>query len=182
MNAIHLHLILNHFPTIGMIFAIILMTVAFIAKKEFLKKTALFTIIASSLFIVPVYLTGERAEDLLEERENSEESHLFIEKHEEAVELAIWLVGLTALLALTTLGVALSKQKEVSQIFLMITYLFTFATAGVLARASYLGGMISHTELRVSEFNDDPEAGVGVSEDSEELKAIDDKIEKNLED
>src|SRR5437899_1609377 len=65
MNPAHLHLILNHIPVLGTIFGMILLALALVRKSEELKRVALGTFFIVAVLAVPVYLTGEPAEEFL---------------------------------------------------------------------------------------------------------------------
>ena len=63
MNAIHFHLMLNHIPVLGTAFGLVLLVFSLWRKSEELKKASLVIFLISALVAVPVYLTGEPAED-----------------------------------------------------------------------------------------------------------------------
>ena len=62
----HLHLLLNHVPVIGTFLALLLLIVAFVRKSEELKKVTLFLFVLIALVTIPVYLTGEPADEMIE--------------------------------------------------------------------------------------------------------------------
>lgn len=62
----HLHLLLNHVPVIGTLLGLLLLLVAFGRKSEELKKVTLGLFVLIALVTVPVYLTGEPAEEMIE--------------------------------------------------------------------------------------------------------------------
>ena len=66
MNPSHLHLMLNHIPVVGMPFGLALVSLAFLRKSEELKRISLGFITIIALLAIPVYLTGEPAEELVE--------------------------------------------------------------------------------------------------------------------
>ena len=63
MNAIHVHLMLTHVPVLGTVFGLGLLLVALWRRSDEVKKVALGVFVLAALFAVPVYLTGEPAED-----------------------------------------------------------------------------------------------------------------------
>jgi Domain of unknown function (DUF5666) len=66
MNAAHLHLILNHVPVLGVVFAGLLLGTALWYRSAQFQRVALVAMVGSALVAVPVYLTGERAEEAVE--------------------------------------------------------------------------------------------------------------------
>ncbi|HEX9782951.1 MAG TPA: hypothetical protein VGA56_09525, partial [Opitutaceae bacterium] len=101
MNVAHLHLILNHVPVLGTAFGLGLLTFALWRKSEEVKKAALGLFVISALLAIPVYFTGEPAEEIVEELPDV--SHANIEEHEEAAEVAFIGVLMLGVAALTKL-------------------------------------------------------------------------------
>ena len=66
MGAAHLHLILNHVPVLGVVFAGLLLGTALWYRSPQFQRLALVMVVGSALVAVPVYLTGEGAEDMVE--------------------------------------------------------------------------------------------------------------------
>jgi len=61
----HLHLLINHFPTIGTILALGLLLLAFIRRNEHLKKVSFEIIFLIALATMPVYVSGSAAAEAL---------------------------------------------------------------------------------------------------------------------
>src|SRR5258706_12864946 len=61
----HLHLLLNHFPTIGTILGLGLLLLAFIRKNDHLKKVSLEVMFLIALATMPVYVSGQAAAEAL---------------------------------------------------------------------------------------------------------------------
>src|SRR5258705_13027525 len=61
----HLHLLLNHFPTIGTILGLGLLLLAFIRKNDHLKKVSLEVMFLIALATTPVYVSGQAAAEAL---------------------------------------------------------------------------------------------------------------------
>ncbi len=64
MDAAHVHLMLNHFPLIGMAFAIPLLLGAWIRKSEDLSRAGLTLVAVTGFLAVATLLTGEPAEEV----------------------------------------------------------------------------------------------------------------------
>ncbi|MFN4254831.1 MAG: T9SS type A sorting domain-containing protein [Saprospiraceae bacterium] len=97
MDSTHLHLILNDFPIIGTIVGTGIMAYGYFTQSEATKKAALWTWAVMALIAIPVFLTGEPAEESVEGLAGVSEA--IIEQHEEAAELAIWVMEALGLLS-----------------------------------------------------------------------------------
>lgn len=145
MDATHLHLLLNHFPIIGSLLGVGVMVYGYLTSSEQVKKTALWTWAAMAVVAIPVFFTGEPAEESVEGIAGVSEN--LIEAHEEAATIAIWLMEALGLLSLAVL--VLSKAKSsLSKPLVLVATLLSLATFTAMARTGYLGGQIRHSELR----------------------------------
>ena len=85
INVPHLHLLLNHIPTIGGAAAFVLLIIAFVRKSDDLKRIALEATYVVALFTFPAYLSGVGAQQSLLEMPDI--SQLFVDAHWTA---ALW--------------------------------------------------------------------------------------------
>lgn len=97
-----------------------------------------------SLMTIPVYLTGDGAEEAVEHLAGVTKNS--IDAHEELAEKAIWLMGLLGLTSLFGIY-AIVKKLSFSKTLSLIILFISLATFGVFARVGYLGGQIRHTEI-----------------------------------
>src|SRR5947209_9343986 len=65
MNLAHVHLLLNHFPTIGPIIGLGLMLVSLGSKSNDLKQASLVVFLGIALLTIPTYVTGNAAQDAI---------------------------------------------------------------------------------------------------------------------
>jgi len=96
-NPVHLHLVLNHVPVLGTAFGRALVGWALLRRSEELKKISLGVFIIVALLAIPAYLTGEPAEELVENLPGV--SKASIEQHEETAQAAfagVLIVGVAA--------------------------------------------------------------------------------------
>jgi uncharacterized membrane protein len=145
MNAAYLHILLNHFPLMGMLFGLVFLIVALFSKNEPTQRSGLCLIIFAAVMTIPTYLTGEGAEDIVGHLPTFSEKVLSL--HEEAAEKAIWLIGITGLFAIPGLLFSLMRRKVPTWLRAII-FLLTLGSLVATARINFLGGKISHTELR----------------------------------
>jgi len=145
MDFTHLHLLLNHFPMIGTLIAILFLAYGVYSGSKSTTKMALFTIVLMAILAIPVFLTGEPAEEAVENLPGVTEA--IIEEHEEAAKLAIWIMAFLGALSAVSL-VSLITSNQMNKALMGTTLLLGLITFGAMARTGYLGGQIRHTEIR----------------------------------
>jgi len=145
MNSTHIHLLLNHFPVIGTLIGSGLLLWGIVKKQDQVKTIAAAILVLMALLAIPVYLTGEPAEESVEKLPGVMES--MIEMHEDAATIAIWLMGLAGLAALLSLFLHWQK-KSFSKTAFSITFVLALICFAAMARTGYYGGQIRHTEIR----------------------------------
>ena len=145
MNLAHLHLLLNHFPTIGMLVGLGVFVTAIAGKSDDLKRASLVIFFGIALLSIPTFATGTAAQLAL--AHTREVSKTAIETHETAAFIALGFMELTG--ALAWLG--LWQYRRVSRVprgtlaAILVTGLVTF---GLMSRAANVGGDIRHPEIR----------------------------------
>ncbi|HXI20948.1 MAG TPA: hypothetical protein VNH46_07685, partial [Gemmatimonadales bacterium] len=87
MNAAHLHLMLNHLPVLGAPFAALLLVWGLFRRSRDLLRTALGVAVVVAAVSYPVFLTGEPAEDRVEDAGWASER--LVHQHEERAELGL---------------------------------------------------------------------------------------------
>src|SRR5438128_1778583 len=97
MNVAHVHLLLNHFPTIGFGIGLGLFLVALIGKNEELKRAGLVIFFLIAALAIPTYLSGNAAQEVLKDR--TDLSQPLIRAHEDAALLAFMLMEITGFVA-----------------------------------------------------------------------------------
>lgn len=142
MNWPHVHLMLNHVPVLGTVFGLALLAWGYWRKDLALQRAALVTFVVSALVALPVYFTGEPAEDAVERLAGVTDST--IEAHEEAA-----LVSLIAVGVLGVLGIAglLFSRSRFSATIVRGAVGVAVVTVGLMAWTANLGGRIRHSEL-----------------------------------
>ncbi|MCI0406098.1 MAG: hypothetical protein L0Z48_03415 [candidate division Zixibacteria bacterium] len=143
MNAAHLHLIINHFPVVGTFMAFLVLLLGWLGKKPALQKTALILFVFVGLISIPVYVSGNGAEDIVEKFPGI--SHEAIEAHEDSAVVTLIFIEILAVTAL--MGFALFGRREVLPGGFLLTVVVLTIVAGVLtANTSNLGGKIHHSQ------------------------------------
>lgn len=142
MDVLHLHLVLNHVPVIGMIGAVFALLWGVLQRGRDVTAFALVAIVAVALIAIPVYLTGEPAEDRLE----GIVAKGAVETHEEAATAAFIAIEAAALVALLTL-IAWRVLRRLPVLPVAVVLVASLFAVVLVARAANLGGKIRHTEL-----------------------------------
>jgi len=144
MNASQIHLALNHVPLFFSIIGGLVLIYGFIRKNESIKILSLYFMIAAAVFTLPVYLTGEGTEEMIEKLPGISEG--MIEEHEEMAKIGLIIIIITGVAALGAL--VLKKKTSFLKPALILCAIFSFASFGVFAQTAHLGGQIRHTEIQ----------------------------------
>src|SRR5436190_1120069 len=65
LSPTHLHLLLNHFPTVGFIIGLTLYVAALYANSDHLKQAALVIFVGVAIITIPTYASGNAAETVI---------------------------------------------------------------------------------------------------------------------
>ena len=145
MDLAHLHLLLNHFPTIGTIMGGGLFVLSLITKSDDLKRASLVVLLGISLIAIPTYISGNGAQDAVKSLPGV--SKTLIETHEGAALVALGFIEVTG--AFAWLGLwQFRRLARVPNWNLAVILVLTAVSLGLMARASNLGGEIRHGEIR----------------------------------
>lgn len=138
-------MLLNHFPVIGTLLGSGLLLWGILKKQDQVKALASVVIVLMAVLAIPVFLTGEPAEESVEDIPGVSES--LISVHESAAKLAIWLMEITGLASLFALVFYWRKAKAAGSLFL-VTMVLSLLSFAAMARTGYYGGQIRHSEIR----------------------------------
>ncbi len=156
MNGAHIHLLLNHIPILGSLFALCLLLYGIFDKSESVIKAALVTLVVTALVGIPAFLSGEEAGHVVDSIIGINKTAM--EAHEEMAEIAFWSLMLNAAIALGTL-LATRSSKMISMPLVWINVILLLVVFVLLARTGWLGGEIRHSEIQIEK---------SVSEEEEE--------------
>jgi len=156
LSPTHLHLLLNHFPTIGFIIGLILFVAALVAKSDHLKVAALVVFVGIALLTIPTYVTGGAAEEALcvpsadGPCTDVAMSKPLIEKHESAAMVALLVMMFTGGFAWLGLWQYRRLLRLPSWNVAAILVL-SVVTLALVSQAANLGGEIRHPEIRITQ-------------------------------
>ena len=145
MNQTYLHLIFSHLPIFGSILGGLVLAHALWTKSNQTKIAAYYLLIISSIGAGVSYLTGEGAEETIENLQVVSES--IIEKHEDFALYALIGLIILGLSSLVGLFVTLKKHSLI-RVVAIFTLVLSLVSFGLVARTGFLGGQIRHSEIR----------------------------------
>jgi uncharacterized membrane protein len=144
MYATHLHLMLTHFPIVGILIGIGILIYGISIKNDSVKKVALTLFIISGIFTIPIYFTGEWSKLIIEKVPGISDD--FIKNHEDMAIKTTFLTSILLLLSIINL-VVIKKQLAFAKQLLVVTLIFSIVTFTYFAKAANFGGEIRHSEI-----------------------------------
>jgi uncharacterized membrane protein len=145
----YVHMILNHVPTVGFVFAIAYFVVALVTDNDLMKRATLVLFVICSVVGVPTYVSGTATMWALTQPVIPEISKAVINAHRD---MALW-----TLFGLAFTGAAawieLWRYRYVgrfSKTSLTVVMLFAVVTLAIMAETGHRGGQINHPEIRVA--------------------------------
>jgi hypothetical protein len=147
-NAPHWHILLNHLPSIGAVFGLVLLLAALYLKSEDLRRTSLLTFVLMSLLAIPTYITGAATKWAIQGNEGI--SLDVIAVHQDSALLALTFLGITGCFA--WLGLWQTRRNSNPPGWNnWIVLAFAILAVGFIVKTGSLGGDINHPEINVGE-------------------------------
>ncbi len=144
MSAVHFHIVFTHAVVVTTILGVLILAWALLRKNHDIRTLGLIMILAGGLLAIPVFLTGESAEEVVEELGVP---HEVIHEHEESAELTF--IGLEVLAAAALLALLISaRRKSTGQGAAIGVLILGIIVSVLVARTSNLGGQVRHSEIR----------------------------------
>lgn len=144
MNQTHIHLLINHLPIFGSVLGALVLTHGLWAKSNPTKIAAYNIFILSVIGAIIAYLTGEAAEERVENLQGI--SKAMLDEHEDAALFA--LISQITLGVFSLLGLLLTFNKSpFVRTIAFVTFFISIISFGIIGRTGYLGGLIRHTEI-----------------------------------
>lgn len=143
-TGVHIHLLVNHSPIFGSLFAFALLIASYFTARDVLRRTAFVVLIATAIAGAAANLSGDSAEHAV--RGLPGVRHDDIEAHQDMGDKAYYLGDILGVLAL----IALIRWRS-RPIPANVTHIAVLATAfvgGAFIYTGLLGGRIRHTEIR----------------------------------
>jgi len=145
MNDAHLHMVVNHFPIVGIILGFGILVAGIVLKNNTIKNIAYCLFVVGAIFAFASMATGEGAEEMVEEMPTVGKK--IIHEHEEMAEklaLVLYLLGVVSIAGLYVNIKNRNQSKLISYVVVVI------AAVGILfgKLTGTTGGEIRHTEIR----------------------------------
>jgi uncharacterized membrane protein len=144
MNWPYLHLVTNHFPIILTMTGTTAALVAFVLRRRAIWIYAVATLSIAGLASVPVFLSGNQAQETMEDQPGVAKAAL--DSHEEASEVALWVtlaMGVAA--AMAWWRTVREDRRGPSPAWIRpVVLVAALAGMGMISYAAFLGGRIVH--------------------------------------
>jgi uncharacterized membrane protein YidH (DUF202 family) len=148
-NLSHLHLLINHFPTVGLVIAFLLLVVSIVTdsaamKDDTMKPTALGVLFGIAVMTLPVFTTGLAAEGAIEKLPGI--SRQAMTAHEDSALLAFIVLELAGIAAWLGLW-RWRRTHRVPPGLTFTTFVLAALSLGLMTVAANIGGAIRHPEI-----------------------------------
>ncbi len=145
MNWAYLHVIINHFPIVGVIIGTLILIAGMVFKNEGIKISGLGTIVFAALMAVVVDLTGDPAREAV--RGTPDFVLSLINRHENIAVVALFIIIPAGLLAAVTLF-SIWKKVHAIKFLLIMTLIISLISCAAMGYVGRTGGQIRHLEFR----------------------------------
>ncbi len=157
----HVHIILNHFPTVGFVFALVFYIAALVMNNVVMQRASLTLFVICAILGVPTFVTGNASMWALTDPPVAGIAKAVINAHRDFALYSLFGLAFTGV----TSWVALWRFRHLGRFsnrFLTVILVFAVVTLGVLAETGHRGGQINHPEIRVATdvLPSDPNAGL----------------------
>jgi uncharacterized membrane protein len=156
----HVHVILNHFPTIGLVFALAFYIAALVTKNVLVTRASLVVFVICGILGVPTYVSGAASMWALTDPGVPGISKAMINVHRDMALLTLFGLAFTGVAAWIELW-RFRHLRRFSDLSLYLILPFAVITLAVGAETGHLGGQINHPEIRLPTdiMPTDPRAG-----------------------
>ena len=153
----HFHIILNHFPSIGLVIGLFFLITAIVTDNDVMKRASLVLFTICGILGVPTYVTGASSMWALTDPPMENISQAAINAHRD---MALWtLFGLAA--TGVSAWVEIWRYRYLNRFSprsLYLTLGFAIITLGLIAETGHRGGQINHPEIRTEPLPTDADA------------------------
>jgi uncharacterized membrane protein len=146
INVAHVHLLLNHFPTIGTVIGLGVFLLSLVRKSDHLKLASFEVFFVIALATLPAYLTGVAAQGALEGRPDVSEAA--INAHHDRALVAFIFAEITG--AVAWLGLwQFRRRGRLADWTSPAVLVLVSLTIALMTNAATVGGEIRHAEIRL---------------------------------
>jgi len=145
MNLAHVHIVLNHVPSLGSIAGLLLLAAGIYKKDEAIKQFAYGVLVLITMAVLPTYITGAEAQRIVDK--NPSYSAGMVQMHQNAA--MITLLTMTAAGMFAWFGLwEYRRHSKSGSLTTMATLIATMAAVACVLVTASIGGKISHSEIR----------------------------------
>jgi uncharacterized membrane protein len=157
----HIHIILNHLPTVGFVFALVFYVAALAMDNVVMKRSSLVLFVICAILGVPTFVTGNASMWALTDPPVTGIAKAVINAHRDLALYSLFGLAFTGVTAWIQLW-RFRHLGRFSNRALYVVLAFAIITLGVLAETGHRGGQINHPEIRVATdvLPTDPNAGL----------------------
>ncbi len=145
----HVHIILNHFPTVGFVVGLTVFLIGLAMNNEVLKRGALVIFVICAVLGVPTYVTGAASMWALTDPPIEGISKAMINAHRDMALLTLFGLAFTGAAAWIELW-RFRHLGRFSSLSLFLVLVFAVVTLAIMAETGHRGGQINHPEIRVA--------------------------------
>ena len=164
----HVHMILNHAPTVGFVFAMAFYIVALVANNDLMKQGSLLLFIICGILGVPTYVTGTATMWALTQPPIPEISKAVINAHRDMALWTLFGLGFTGAASWFELW-RYRYFGRFSKLSLTLVLVFAVVTLAIMTETGHRGGQINHPEIRVATEILPTDATAGITTSIESL-------------
>jgi hypothetical protein len=153
MDLTHIHLLLNHFPTIGTIIGVGLFLISLLGKSNDLKRASLVIFFGICMLTIPTYISGNAAAQKIcigpaaGPCQDATVSKVMIASHEGVALVAFFIMQVLGFFAWLGLW-QIRRFSHLPNWNLVLILILCAASLGFVSKAANLGGEIRHPEIR----------------------------------
>jgi len=153
----HVHMILNHFPTVGFVITLAFFIFGLLRNNAVIQRTCLAAFTICGILGAPTYVTGAAAMWALTDPPILNISKAAINAHRDMALLTLFGLAATGATAYFELW-RYRYLGRFSKRSLNIVLGLAIITLGIMAETGHRGGLINHPEIRTSPLPTDPNA------------------------
>ena len=143
----HVHMILNHFPTVGFVFALAFFIAGLVMDNDVMKRSGLVVFTICAILGAPTYVTGAAAMWALTDPPIAGITKASIDAHRDMALFTLFGLAFTGGAAWMTLWRYRYLGRFTNR-SLYIVLTFAIITLGIMAETGHRGGQINHPEIR----------------------------------
>src|ERR1044071_2892054 len=153
----HAHLLLNHVPTLGLVFSVALFLLSLVRSNDELLRASLGALFLVAIMAFPTFITGYAARVAI--RSHPGFSQPLTDAHQGAAVMALVVIEITGAIAWAALWQP-RRHGHPRKWTLISVVVLSLISLGLVTRAANMGGDISHPEIRFTQDLHEAEAAV----------------------